>query len=220
MCTIEIVKQLVKEISTLSISLSNAVLKRSKNDKIWFIMNSGKGDTPHENFNCHFNALFGKDCHDSHGCLHHVCQSKLGMGLMVSYLLKIDWTDFPLDLVELKLQCLVVKLQHLQCILKLIIYYPCWWFYRQVDICSTWALNLLAKLKGSANTKTPQLSFQCKAVQDFHSQNDDKNNPPLSPPSSMVGANINVPLASMIPTPQFICTVAHSDSDDESEIIG
>ena len=40
------------------------------------------------------------------------------MGLVVSYLLKIDWTaGFPLDLVELKLQCLISELKVCQCIL-------------------------------------------------------------------------------------------------------
>ena len=125
MCTTETIKQLVKEISTLSLSLSNAVLKGSKDDKIWSIMDNGEGDTPHETFNRHFDALFGEDCCDSHGRLHHVHQGKLGMGLVVSYLSKIDWTDFPLDLVELKLQRLVAGLQLLQCVSKLIICYPC-----------------------------------------------------------------------------------------------
>ena len=81
-------------------------------------MNTKKGDIPHETFNCQFNVLFGEDCHDSGGHLQHVCQGKLGMGLVVSYLSKINWTDFPLDLIELKLECLVAELKHLQCIPK------------------------------------------------------------------------------------------------------
>ena len=60
-------------------------------------MNTKEGDIPCGTFNCQFNTLFGEDCHDSDGHL-HVCQSKLGMGLVVSYLLKINWTDFPLEL--------------------------------------------------------------------------------------------------------------------------
>ncbi|KAF8227734.1 hypothetical protein L208DRAFT_1295188 [Tricholoma matsutake] len=118
MCTPEIIKQLVKDISALSSSLSDAVPKGSKDDKIWSVMNTKEGDTPHETFNHQFDALFGEDCRDSGGCLHHVCQGKLRMGLVVSYLSKINWTNFPLDLVELKLQRLVAELQHLQCIPK------------------------------------------------------------------------------------------------------
>jgi hypothetical protein len=82
----------------------DTVPKGFKDDKIPDAMSTKEGDTPHETFNHLFDALFGEDCHDSHGCLHHVCQGKLGMGLAVSYLSRLNWTDFPLDLVELKLQ--------------------------------------------------------------------------------------------------------------------
>ncbi len=40
------------------------------------------------------------------------------MGLVVSYLSKIDWTaGFPLDLVELKLQRLISELKVCRCVL-------------------------------------------------------------------------------------------------------
>ena len=77
-------------------------------------MNSPEGEVPYETFNRRFDVLFGEDCRDLHGRLHYVRQGKHGMGLVVSYLSKIDWTDFPLDLVELKLQRLIAELQHLQ----------------------------------------------------------------------------------------------------------
>ena len=98
------VKQLVKEISALSSSLSDAVLRGSKDDKIWSVMNIKEGDILHETFNCQFDALFEEDCCDPGGHLHHIYQGKLGMGLITSYLSKINWTkDFPWDLMELKL---------------------------------------------------------------------------------------------------------------------
>lgn len=118
MCTAETIKQLVKDISALSASLSDGVPKGSKDDKIWAIMNTKEGDTPHETFNRRFDVLFGEDCRDSHGRLHYVRQGKFGMGLVISYLSKVDWTDFPLDLVELKLRRLIAELQHLQCVPK------------------------------------------------------------------------------------------------------
>jgi len=123
----ETTKQLVKEISALSSSLSNATPKGSKDDKIWSVMNTKEGDTLHETFNRQFNALFGEDCRDSHGRLYHVRQGKLGMGLVVSYLLKVNWADFPLDLAELKLRRLIAELQHLQCVpeLSLVIHVNC-----------------------------------------------------------------------------------------------
>ena len=78
-------------------------------------MNTMKGDNPHKTFNHQFDALFGEDCCDSGGHLHHVHQGKLGMSLIVSYLSKINWTNgFPLDLVEIKLLRLVDELKYLQ----------------------------------------------------------------------------------------------------------
>jgi hypothetical protein len=106
---------LVREIGTLSCSLSDSVLKGSKDNKIYSVMNSGECNTPHETFNQCFDTLFAKDCRDSEGHLLHVCKGKLGMGLVVLYISKINWAlDFPLDLVELKLQHLIAELKHLQ----------------------------------------------------------------------------------------------------------
>jgi hypothetical protein len=90
MSTFATIRLLVKEISVLLNSLSNAVPKGSKDDKIWSVMNTEERNTPHETFNRQFNVLFAEDCCDSDGCLHHVCQAKLGMGLVVLYLSKIN----------------------------------------------------------------------------------------------------------------------------------
>jgi len=112
---ISLAQVLGKDISTLSTSLSDAVPKASKDDKIWSVMNSKEGDTPYETFNRRFDALFGEDCRDSSGSLHYVRQGKLGMGLVMLYLSKINWTkDFPLDLVALKLQHLIDELKNHQ----------------------------------------------------------------------------------------------------------
>jgi hypothetical protein len=78
-------------------------------------MHTAESDTPHETFNRRFDAIFAEDCRNSDGRLHYVRQGKLGMGLVVTYLSKINWTTgFPLDLVELKLQRLVTELKILQ----------------------------------------------------------------------------------------------------------
>ncbi len=79
-------------------------------------MNLDDGKTPHETFNKCFDAMFSEDCHNVHGHLHHICHGKLGMGLVYSYLTNLDWTDFPLDLTEIKLQCLLAELKQLQCV--------------------------------------------------------------------------------------------------------
>lgn len=120
--TLATIKQLVKEIGSLSNTLTDAVPKGSKDDKIWSVMKAEERDTPHETFNWQFDALFAEDCHDSDGRLCHVCQGKLGMGLVILYLSKINWNGFPLDLVELKLRRLVTELKHLQYVLT--IYLP------------------------------------------------------------------------------------------------
>ena len=89
-------------------------------------MNSDKLETPHETFNQQFDAMFAEDCRDSVGHLHYVRQGKLGMGLVVSYLSKINWTTgFPLDLVELKLQRLITELKNLQYVSHFIIICMC-----------------------------------------------------------------------------------------------
>lgn len=154
MSTLATIKRLVKEIGSLSSSLSDAVLKGTKDDKLWSAMMAAECDTPHETFNRRFDALFAEDCCDSDGRLHHVRQGKCGMGLVVSYLSKINWNGFPLDLVELKLQHLITELKCLQ---------------REDVSRPVRSSNLTAKLKDTANVSAPELSFQCKAVRDFHS---------------------------------------------------
>jgi len=110
------IRQLVKDISALSISLSDSVPKGTKDDKIWSVMNTEERETPHETFNYRFDALFAEDCRDPDGHLHYVRQGKLGMGVVVSYLSKINWAGFPLDIVELKLQRLLGELKKFQCV--------------------------------------------------------------------------------------------------------
>jgi hypothetical protein len=39
------------------------------------------------------------------------------MGLVISYLLSINWTDFLFDIMEIKLQCLLTELKNLQYVL-------------------------------------------------------------------------------------------------------
>ena len=103
MLTIAEISSLVAEICTLANGLPSSVPNGSKEDKIWIVINSTDGKTPHKMFNKQFNALFGEDCHDLHGHLHHVCHGNLGIGLVCSYLTNLDWTDLPLDLAEIKL---------------------------------------------------------------------------------------------------------------------
>jgi hypothetical protein len=114
MLTIAEVRSIVSDICTLANALPSSVPNGSKEDKIWVVMNSDGGKTQHETFNKRFDAMFGEDCRDSHGRLHHVRRGKLGIGLVCLYLTNLDWTDIPLDLAEIKLQRLLVELKQLQ----------------------------------------------------------------------------------------------------------
>ena len=60
-------------------------------------------------------------------------------------------------------------------------------------------VNPTAKLKDSANTEVAQLSFQRKAVQDFHSRQTVKNN---SGPASLTVVNPPAPSVNVESTPQ------------------
>ena len=116
MLTVAEINSLVTDICAHANGLPSSVPNDSTEDKIWAVMNSDDGKTPHKTFNKRFNAMFGEDCRDLHGCLHHVCHGKLEMGLVCSYLTNLDWTDLSLDLAEIKLQRLLVELKQLQCV--------------------------------------------------------------------------------------------------------
>ncbi|KAG6894014.1 hypothetical protein C0992_007838 [Termitomyces sp. T32_za158] len=161
MPTIAVIQSLVKTIISLSSNLPPSVKQGSKSDKIWTVMNAEEGETPHETFNRRFDAMFGEDCCDSNGRLEHVCKGKLGLGLVCSYLLKVDWiADFPLDLVETKLQRLVLELKHLH----------------KSDTRSNTQTQPArrpvptAKLTDENNLEQPKLSFQCKVVEAYREQ--------------------------------------------------
>jgi hypothetical protein len=116
MLTVAEINSLVADICTCANGLPSSVPNGSTEDKIWAVINSDDGETRHETFNKRFDAMFGEDCRDLHGRLHHVRHGKLGMGLVCSYLTNLDWTDLPLDLAEIKLQRLLVELKQLQCV--------------------------------------------------------------------------------------------------------
>ncbi|KAG6859396.1 hypothetical protein C0995_010812, partial [Termitomyces sp. Mi166 len=114
MPTIAVIQSLVKTITALASDLPLSVKPGTKADKIWIVMNLGKGKTPYKTFNRRFDAMFGEDCRDCNGCLEHVRRGKLGLGLVCSYLSKVNWAvNFPLDLVEIKLQRVISELKHL-----------------------------------------------------------------------------------------------------------
>jgi hypothetical protein len=90
MPTIAGIKLLVKDITMLSNVLPLLIPQGMKADKIWNVMKVKERDTAHETFNMQFDAMFGEDCQDSGGCLHHISRGKFGIGCICSYLAKIN----------------------------------------------------------------------------------------------------------------------------------
>ena len=180
MSTISEIKTLVKAITTLSNSLPQSVQQGMKEDKIWSVMNTEEWEMAHETFNRCFDAMFGEDCWGASGCLQYVHKGRLGLGCVCSYLSKIDWADnVLLDIIEIKLQRLIRRLKHFQYIFthfqpfRLIAD-----TYASSDsdaypTVQTWPSCYTAptsKLTNANNAAQPELSFQCKAVQAFHTQ--------------------------------------------------
>ncbi|KAG6883266.1 hypothetical protein C0992_009256, partial [Termitomyces sp. T32_za158] len=105
--------------------------------------------------------MFGEDCRDSCGRLEHVRRGKLGLGLICSYLSKINWADgFPLDLVEVKLERLIAELKYLN-------------EFHAEKISHTRPARRAfptAKLTDENNLEQPTLPFQRKAVDAFREE--------------------------------------------------
>lgn len=157
-------------------------------------MQTQQGDTPFETFNKRFDALFGQDCRDSDGRLHHIRQGKNGMGLICAYLNSIKWTsDIPLDLVEIKLLRLSTELRHLRYALNTLS--SVYMINIQVSRGSDEDLVLstrpsrhvipTSRLTNTDNTEQAQLSFQRKAVEDFRTR---QNAMATSEPSAIQSA--------------------------------
>lgn len=172
MLTVAEITSLVTDICTLSNGLPSSVPNGSKEDKIWAVMNSDDGETPHETFNKRFDAMFGEDCRDLHGRLHHVRRGKLGIGLVCSYLTNLDWTDIPLDLAEIKLRRLLVELKQLQCVSNPFLSPYTNELFRASDTLRSRPArktNPTSKLRDTNNVEKADLSFQRKAVEEFRS---------------------------------------------------
>jgi hypothetical protein len=159
---------LVKMIHTLLQALPPSVPKVTTGDKIWDVMHSAESESAFQTFNQRFDALFAEDCRDAKGRLHYIRQGKSGMGLVCSYLRKLDWSqDFPLDLVGIKLRRLITELNHIMYVSHIFI------ITRWTDtnsggnideLKSTRQTNLASKLRDADNAQQPELSFQRKAI--------------------------------------------------------
>ena len=119
MPTVQDILTLIKNITTLSNALPPSVPKGTMKDKIWAVMHTAECESSFKTFNSRFDVLFGEDCHVDTGCLHYIHQGKSGLGLVCSYLKKINWTrGYALDLVEIKLNHLNNELLHIMCVFQ------------------------------------------------------------------------------------------------------
>ena len=61
MSTVSEIKALIKVITTLSNGLPQSIPLVMKEDKIWMAIHTEEGETAHETFNRHFDAVSGED---------------------------------------------------------------------------------------------------------------------------------------------------------------
>lgn len=169
MSTISEIKTLIKAITTLLNSLPQSVQQGMKEDKIWSVMNMEEYEMAL--IRCY---IWGRLLR----CFWPFAIGRFGLSHVYFYLSKIDWADnFPLNIVEIKLQRLLTELKHLYIFIH---FQP---FCLMADIhlsgsdadptVQTWPSCHTAptsKLTNANNTTQPELSFQHKAVQAFHTQ--------------------------------------------------
>ena len=96
-------RALINNIVSLTRSLPTSVPLATDEDRILAVMNSPEGESTWHTFNKHFDVLFGEDCHDSTGKLHHIHCGHLSMDKVCDYLSTLDVGSVPLDLATIKL---------------------------------------------------------------------------------------------------------------------
>ncbi|KAI9511807.1 hypothetical protein F5148DRAFT_1146538 [Russula earlei] len=82
-----------------------------------------------------------------------------------------------------------------------------------------WTVNPTAKLKDTANTEAPQLSFQRKAVQESHSQQANKNNPPPAPSTPDIDLHAPSSVSVGLSPRNKRSNLSINDSNGEDEIV-
>lgn len=106
---------LIDNLPALCNSLPSSVPQATDSDLIHQVTTTITGKDPWHTFNWHFDILFGEDCQDDNGRLHHLKQGPLGMGAVCTYLnnLDLDDTCFMHDLMVKKLTCVVKEVIYL-----------------------------------------------------------------------------------------------------------
>ena len=113
---LEYIQTLITNIITLSKGLPQSIPVATKEDKIYTVMSSPEGEDEWQTFNRRFDAMFGEDCRDKEGRLHHIRRGLHGMAKVSAYLEKLDVVSMPLELMALKLVRLNKEIVHLVCV--------------------------------------------------------------------------------------------------------
>lgn len=82
-------EELVQDIVNLSKKLPQSVPEATKDDKIYEVMTNVDGESAWATFNRRFDILFGEDCRDKNGRLHHIRRGRHGMIKVTSYLSRV-----------------------------------------------------------------------------------------------------------------------------------
>ena len=106
----------ISSITTLCKELPMTISHGSKRCKIYEVLSGPEGENAWHTFNQRFDALFGEDCRDEEGRLHHICHGEYGMDKVIKYLSTMDLGSLLLDLVDIKLNWLKEELEFLSCV--------------------------------------------------------------------------------------------------------
>lgn len=103
----------ISSITTLCKELPMTISHGSKRCKIYEVLSGPEGENAWHTFNQQFDALFGEDCRDEEGRLHHIRRGEYGIDKVIKYLSTIDLGSLSLDLVDIKLNRLKEELEFL-----------------------------------------------------------------------------------------------------------
>jgi hypothetical protein len=100
---LENTRALINNFVSLMRSLPTSIPLATDEDRIFAVMNSPKGEYTWHTINKCFDVLFGEDCCDSTGQLHHIHHGHLSMDKVCDYLSTLNVGSVPLDLATIKL---------------------------------------------------------------------------------------------------------------------
>jgi hypothetical protein len=113
--SLEKIRVFIENLPSLCDALPTTVPEAIEEDLIHHVITTVTGEDPWHTFNRRFDILFGEDCRDDKGRLHHLRRGPLGMGAICTYLKSLDLSNtcFMHELMEKKLTRLVQEIIYL-----------------------------------------------------------------------------------------------------------